>query len=201
MAKVEDNGKEAYRLISAFFESVDNGTRLLKSEPGLMNERTGLGETPLHYLAVENQLDAVRALVEYGADVNTVSEVNGTPLAEATRLGHTDLVKYLLSVNAKLWVEGQDEPVLHHAVRSGNIELVQIVIDAGAEVTGVNDLRETPLHLAAASDKDLEIVRLLIRYGADLTAKRIFDETPLAVAQNYGADSVAAELIKAGAPL
>ena len=86
----------AKRLIDAFFESVDEGLRLLKAEPDLISVRDGLGETPLHYLAVENQLSAVRALVEHGAEVNTLNECGGTPLSEAASLGHVELVKYLL---------------------------------------------------------------------------------------------------------
>jgi ankyrin repeat protein len=109
---------DAKRLIAAFFESVDEGLRLLKSEPDLIRARDGLGETPLHYLAVENQLDSVRALVEHGAQVNTLNECGGTPLSEAASLGYVELVKYLLSVGAKLRIEGQKEP---HPSRSSAI--------------------------------------------------------------------------------
>jgi ankyrin repeat protein len=79
---------DSYRLITAFFSSLDDGLRLLRSEPALMEAKTGLGETPLHYLAVENQLEAVRSLVEHGADVDTINECGGTPLSEAALLGY-----------------------------------------------------------------------------------------------------------------
>ena len=189
----------AKRLIDAFFESVDEGLRLLKAEPDLISVRDGLGETPLHYLAVENQLSAVRALVEHGAEVNTLNDCGGTPLSEAASLGHVELVKYLLSVGAKLRIEGQKEPVLHEAVRSGSAEMTGLLLEAGAEVNAVNDIRETPLHLAAQDDKNLELARVLIQSGADINAKGLFDETVLAVAQRSGANGIAAELTQAGA--
>ena len=190
---------DAKRLIAAFLESVDEGLRLLKAEPDLISARDGLGETPLHYLAVENQLDAVRALVERGAEVNTLNECGGTPLSEAASLGYLELVKYLLSVGAKLRIEGQKEPILHEAVRSESAELVNLLLEAGAEVNAANDIRQTPLHLAAQDDKNLELARLLIKFGADINAKGLFDETALAVAQRSGASAIAAELTQAGA--
>ena len=190
---------DAKRLIAAFFESVDDGLQLLKAEPDLISARDGLGETPLHYLAVENKLSAVRALVEHGAEVNTINECGGTPLSEATSLGYVELVKFLLSVGAKLRIEGQKEPILHEAVRSGSAELVKLLLESGAEVNAANDIRETPLHLAAQDDKNLELARLLIQSGADINAKRLFDETALAVAQRSGASAIAGELTQAGA--
>ena len=190
---------DAKRLIAAFLESVDAGLRLLKAEPDLIRARDGLGETPLHYLAVENDLASVRALVEHGAQVNTLNECGGTPLSEAASLGYVELVKYLLSVGAKLRIEGQKEPILHEAVRSGSAEMVKLFLEAGAEVNAANDLRETPLHLAAQDDKNLALARLLIQFGADINAKGLFDETALAVAQRSGASAIAAELTQAGA--
>src|SRR5688500_9583362 len=113
--------EKAYQLISAFCSSVDEGKRVLEAEPALMNERTGLGETVLHYLAVENQLAAVKALLEEkGADINTLNDFGNSPLFEATALGYVELVKYLLSKGAKLNLPNQQDPILHAAVRSND---------------------------------------------------------------------------------
>lgn len=182
----------AHRLIAAFFESTEAGRKLAASEPDLVNAKTDLGETPLHYLAVENQIDAVQALVEIGADLNNVNSCGGTPLSEASRLGYAKLVQYLLSVGAKLQVDGQSELVLHEAASSGNIDVVQALIGAGADVNACNDLSEAALHIAAGKDH-AEVVRLLVEAGADASLRRIFDETPLDVARNNG--SVATEKV------
>lgn len=185
----------AYRLIYAFFESPAAGQCLLASEPSLAKARTGLGETPLHYLTVENQLEAVLILVNNGSEVNTINHCGGTPLSEAAGLGYTKLVKYLLSVNAKIVFDGQDEPTLIKATHSGKFEIVQMLLNAGADINIKNDLDETPLHIAAQRN-DLEMVRMLVRAGADINAQRIFDETPLDVARNSGAAAVEAELTR-----
>ena len=190
---------DAERLIRAFCSSISEGLRLLNEEPKLIEARGGLGETALHYLAVENQIDAVRTLVTRGANVNTLSDVGGTPLSEAASLGYVDLVKYLLSVGARLKVDGQHEPTIHEAVRSGKPELVKLILEAGAEVNEIASPDETPLHVAAEEDENTEIVRILVTAGADLQARHIFDETPLAVAQRADATRVAEELIRLGA--
>jgi ankyrin repeat protein len=150
------------RLVAAFFSSEDEALRLLKEEPGLIESRDGLGETPLHYLSVENQLHAVKTLVSKGGSVNTVNLCGGTPLSEAASLGYTELVSFLLSTGAKLLIEGQSELLLHAAVRSGCLETVKAILGAGAEVNEIDDLRDTPLHVAATSDKNTEIIKTLI---------------------------------------
>ena len=186
----------ANRILQAFFTSVDDGLSLLATEPDLLNARTGLGETPLHYLAVENHIEVIKALVEKkGADVNTLNDFGGSPLSDAAGLGYVDLVKYLLSVGAKLQLPQQKELVLHAAVRSGSVEMVKLILSAGAAVNDVESLGETALHVAAEDDH-VEIVQLLLEAGADLTAKRIFDETPLDVATYHGATKVRDELLK-----
>lgn len=188
----------AHRLISAAFASTDALLVLLSAEPQLLEERTGLGETPLHYLAVENHLPAVALLVEAGAQVNTLNSCGGTPLSDAASLGYDDLVAFLLAHGAKLYLPGQEEPSLHAAVRGGNVATVRRLLAAGAPIDEQNDMRETPLHLAVESDASLLIARLLIESGADPNIHRIFNETPLDVALNVGASGCAAALVAAG---
>lgn len=182
--------EDANSLIAAFFKSKAEGLRLLSAAPELITARTGLGETALHYLAVENQLDSVRTLVERGAELNTIDECGGTPLSEAALLGYVELVQYLLSVGAHINVEGQSEPTLNNGTSSGKAEVVRLLLKAGADVNITNDIGETPLHIAARKD-DLELVQLLVESGADIRANRIFDETPLKVAEYAGAMATA----------
>jgi uncharacterized protein len=186
---------DAYRLIRAFFESTSEGLKLLNAEPNLADARTSMGETPLHYLAVENQLEAVRALVARGAAIDTISEVHGTPILEAAQLGHVEMVKYLLSVGANISIPNQDEPTLIGGVRSGNPDIVQDLINAGADVNARNSLSETPLHVASEKN-DICIVKLLVEAGADVAARALFDETALDYARNEGATTAEAELAR-----
>ena len=47
---------DARRLVHACFDSLDAAQALLDAVPHLLTARDGLGETALHYLAVENQM-------------------------------------------------------------------------------------------------------------------------------------------------
>ena len=190
-------GQKAYNLIQAFFSSEEEGLRLLNSEPDLLSERTGLGETVLHYLVVENQLALVQALIQKkGADINTLNDFGNSPLSEAASLGYLDMVNYLLSKGAKLKIPEQTDVVLHAAVRSNNVAVVKAVLNAGAAVNEIGESDETALHLAAESSSP-EIALVLIDAGADIRARRIFDETPLDVAQRSSSPETAEILRKA----
>ncbi|WP_373716039.1 ankyrin repeat domain-containing protein [Roseateles sp.] len=175
------------KVVKGFFSSLHEGLAALAIDPSAIHARTSLGETPLHFLCVENQIDAVQALIQRGADVNTVNEVGSTPLSDACSLAYLDLVRLLLASDAVLWLDGQHDPTLHQAVRGGDVEIVRLILDAGANVNELADLSEAPLHLAVEDDK-VEIAELLLARGADPALKRIFDESALDVALLHGSE-------------
>jgi len=176
----------ARRLVHACFESLDLAKAMLDAEPGLLFARDGLGETALHYLAVEDQLAAVQFLFERGATLNTVSHVDGSPLSEAASLGYEALVEWLLANGALIDLPGQGEPTLLNAVGSGSARIVSLLLDAGANPSVSNNVGQTPLHAAATTDDRLPLTTLLLGAGADIGA-RCFDDTPLDVATAEGA--------------
>ena len=73
---------------------------LLAGAPGMIDLKNGIGETILHWLAVEDDLDAVKWLFRHGADLNCRNEF-GTPLVfEVSLLGYTDLFRWLIANGA-----------------------------------------------------------------------------------------------------
>jgi ankyrin repeat protein len=185
--------------VDACFESLDAAAALLDAEPALLFARDGLGETALHYLAVENQLEAVQWLFARGATLNTVSDVQGSPLSEAASLGYEELVGWLLDHGAAIELPGQGESTLIEAARCGNAAIVARLLAAGADVTVSNGLRETAMHVACEDDARLAVVETLLAAGAPFDSPRIFDETPLDVAIEVGAARIAALLRARGA--
>jgi hypothetical protein len=61
---------DVYCLIRAAVQGPESLRDLLREKPDLVSARTSVGETALHYLAIENQSAAVRALARHGANVN-----------------------------------------------------------------------------------------------------------------------------------
>jgi ankyrin repeat protein len=70
-------------LIRAAVYDRDAARRCVENDPTVLQLRTGLGETALHYLAVENYADAVQLLIDLGADVNAINQYGATALFEA----------------------------------------------------------------------------------------------------------------------
>lgn len=170
----------AYRLIRACMTGLESADELLRAEPSLIRERTRLGETPLHYLAVENQLAAVRFLHERGASVEVSNMFGESALKEAILLGYRDLAEYLLTP-------------LHVAVGTGVVDVVRALVDAGADVNAKALFDESPLHMAAA-DGAVDIARFLLECGADRTARDDRGVTPADEAATSGHAEVAALL-------
>jgi ankyrin repeat protein len=180
-------------LIHAFESSIQEGLALIAQDPGLVHARTSLGETPLHFLCVENRIAPVRELIKHGAIIDTVNDCGTTPLSDAASLGYAELVAFLLEHGAALKLKGQHDPTLHQAVHGGNLEVVKLILNAGADVNEQGGLSESPLHVAVEDDR-LEIAKLLLAHGANPALKQIFDESALDAAERAGSESCVALL-------
>ncbi|MEJ5251855.1 MAG: ankyrin repeat domain-containing protein [Chthonomonadetes bacterium] len=78
------------------------------------------------------------------------------------------------------------ESFLHMAVRCGNVEMVQILLDAGADPNvQAGWKKNTPLHEAAREGKQ-NIAEVLIAGGADVNARDRNGQTPLHIALENG---------------
>ena len=125
--------------------------------------------TPLIIAAHNGQVNSVKILLGYGADIDArgtlkiADEVRKrcTPLWAAAASGHLDVVK--LFINKGAFVDLQDEDgdtALHYAVKGGHLELVSELLALGASQLP-NNLGLTPL-LYACDECFIEIVEYLI---------------------------------------
>jgi ankyrin repeat protein len=110
---------------------------------------------------------AVRFAIKEGADPDCFNEYEETPLFVAIEGKHWGIVKYLLTVvkdlNSENGADGFLTP-LSRLVKMDELEMVQVCIDAGAEVDYANYDGETALMYA----KSLKMVKLLIKNGASI---------------------------------
>ena len=122
----------------------------------------------LEYAIYHGPLELVRTLLDSGADPNYRDDAGFPSLIAALSSGRTD-----------------------------RREIVELLLEAGADLQqrGVNDY--TPLHYAAAGN-DVLAVELLLARGADPGARTRIDDlaTPLEEAVNLGAHQ-AAEVLRA----
>jgi ankyrin repeat protein len=158
-----------------------------------------LATTALVALGQEGPLvpDAARDEV---ALAPSVEHVPSSPLAESAMRGDMRLVRALLDrgdvdVNAP---SGDGTPALHWAVRVGDRDTVERLIEAGADVNAVNRYGVRPLHLAIAA-ADADLTRRLLDAGADALAPDRAGEPPLALAARVGEPAIAQALLAHGA--
>ena len=75
---------------------------LLAESPALLHMMNSIGETVLHFLAVENDLDGVSWLHARGADLNTKNVFGDPVLFEVASLGHKELFNWFRENGADL---------------------------------------------------------------------------------------------------
>ncbi|KAL5360491.1 ankyrin repeat-containing domain protein [Aspergillus floccosus] len=78
-----------------------------------------------------------------------------------------------------------ERPLINFAAKEGNVRLVELLVDASADITSRDKLRLTPLHLAATY-AHLSTVDLLLHRGADPNALCRSRRTPLYMATLRG---------------
>ena len=94
--------------------------------------------------------------------------------------------------------DGEVATAIGRVVRSGDIQLLHSMIDAGFDVNSTNTYGTTPLMVAASYGR-LEIVRALLSSGADPNRMRNDKFTALALAAFFGHEEVVRLLITHGA--
>ena len=137
-------------------------------------------DLPLNIAAKTGLTSAIKSLIENGANVNAASGYGYKPLTVACRHGHPLAVKMLLENGAHLFddyplydEEGNVEdvrkvciPILSSS-RNGTPELIQVLVDYGADIEETDLNGETLLHKASESG-NLKVINYLIISGLDV---------------------------------
>ncbi len=89
-----------------------------------------LGETPLHFCAIEGYTGAVRVLHELGAEVNVTNNVGNTPLIDSVLAANLDTVIVLLSIGADRSIKdgADDSTALELAEMLGFDDMVDVLL-------------------------------------------------------------------------
>ena len=149
----------------------------------------------------EGRVERKRELVcSYGLSYSQAWADGYVLLFYAVGYEHTEVAKLLLTNGAKVNIKTKklrDTP-LHIAARTGNIEIVQMLLDGGANINAVNQYCITPLHNAVKSKK-METVELLLNQGANVNARYIDSKTPLHLAVERGCERITKLLLSRAA--
>lgn len=106
------------KLTPMFFAAASGNSELIRylvSKGSFINNRSAYGATPLMYAVSNNRLDAVKTLLELRADVHAYMSPN-VPRHELAKLGNYEEVA----------------TAYRRAVKNGNKEILQLLVNAGA---------------------------------------------------------------------
>ena len=157
----------------------------LQPNKQVIQDENGQRLSPLLLACESYDIELAYCLIKAGADVNGVNVTANdtkTPLIAAIRNSDYDseLVSFLLEEGAQ--VNRPDLPdfqPLIEALEFGDIETVQLLLSAGAEVKSKRDSHYTALHAAFRHEEELELseqkdilelVKLLLKAGVDINS-------------------------------
>lgn len=147
---------------------------------------------PLRTALTSGNAATVRRLIAAGANVKLADPLPGSGL----KSGCTECVRPLLEKGAKLTSQSVAD-----AAAPGSLEMVKMLVEAGAPVNGQDSRGYTPLMRAALSyHQNPALIGYLLSKGADATPKNETGDTALSIARRYGDTPVVAMLREAGAP-
>jgi len=139
---------------------------------------------------------------ESGPKVSDADEASQKEFGDLCAMNGLEKMKIMLQKNPSLVhsnINGKNrERPLHWAALSGNIEIVNFLLDNGAEINVVDAQQMTALHWAAWQGQP-EVVKVLVTRGAEINKINISNQTPLDRAINDGKPAVENYLKSIGA--
>ena len=188
-----------------FMEAVDEGNieivKLLLDRGANVNDATAEGYSALMEAADEGNKEMVALLINEGAQVNAVTKHGHTALTEAVDSGEKEVITYLLDKGAKVEMDNTHPSPLMEAIENGNIPLMKLLIENGADINKTNENGFTPL-MEAVDEGEFGVVKFLVEeLGVDVNAQAKEGWTALFEALDEGEEQIFSYLLEHGAQM
>ena len=155
--------------------------------------------TPLYIAFKLKNIEMIKLLLEFGADIDEEMMNMTTPLHLACMFGNIEIFLYLIHNKAKITIDDNGQSPLHSACIGGNINIIRILLqhflelNIAAELTSVSefislcdDNNISPLQIAF-QQKNMQLIRLLlVEFGGNVNELMNDNNTPLHYACGWG---------------
>lgn len=217
-------------LIIAAYAGHMNTVELLLSLGAQVDAQCSNGRTALHHACEKSHLPIMAKLLSHSADIEKQDKEDYTPLFLGVMYEQTSTVQLLLAKGANPDArrsEDGDTPLMIAASR-GDLELLCILLDSGAEIECRNDEGRTALMrsanaqiteklldagadieakdrhsvnalMLAAVDGKVDVTKTLLAHGADMEERWEAGQTPLIIAAQSGHTNMVELLLEQGA--
>ncbi|XP_005935399.1 ankyrin repeat and SOCS box protein 13a.1 isoform X4 [Haplochromis burtoni] len=131
---------------------------------------TALTASPLHEACIQGNPQVVRLLIASGAKLEAFDVHFGPPLHIACAKEHLNCVKELLTAGANVNSVKFHEMALHHAARVGMVEMIELLVEFGANVYASDNLGRKPIDYTTPA-------------SPSYTCLRFYESNPLSLQQ------------------
>ena len=175
----------------ALYNAVENSNlemvQLLLSHPGYFNT------TQVTFLAIRtHQMDILVYFLDKGVELNTDNWASCNLLGEAVLSNDMEILKCLIERGAEINDKDCENPVCYCAEK-GNAEMMQYLIDHGADINAVivagDGSKGDPAILKAIILGQFEALKELVENGADIYID-FYGRTIVEYAQDQGSENI-----------
>ncbi|MCE5316168.1 MAG: ankyrin repeat domain-containing protein [Parachlamydia sp.] len=139
------------------------GIKAFLQATGDINSTDLMGSTPLHMAARRGNLDAIRILIEAGADVHKPNQYGQTALFYA---GESQTSEVLIQNGSDVNTVDRDNGTpLHIAARRGYYDAFDALVTHGADINQVDNDGKTPFDIAFSNRDFYKCIAVYTRLG------------------------------------
>ncbi|XP_059486305.1 ankyrin-3-like [Neocloeon triangulifer] len=145
----------------------------LTQEKCLISIKSNAGSTALHMAAVYAGEDVCKFFIENGVDAAAFNSNGMNAMHNACRKGNLESLRYLLSQEEFFNLDEKTrkkQGALHLATTSGNLNLIEFLMNRGLDCNEPDSKKYTPFLIAVVA-ADVSFVRFFVEHGADLHSK------------------------------
>ena len=196
----QDEQKNTPLHLAANMWKEDNLLKLVAEAGCCTNSKGYLGRTLLHIAFERGFLTLAKDLIKkYNADVSAQDELNNTPLHLAAKTWQEDdTIKIIKIGGCNANIKGcLGKTLLHIACERGFLTLAKdLITKYNADVSAQDEFKDTPLHLAAKTEKEDDTIKIIKIGGCNANTKGCLGKTLLHIAFERGFFTLAKDLIK-----